>query len=1437
MDSYPGVGVAELRNDITKGPNGLESMDHLLGGLPMSVEVTIVRNGRSLTTQALADTGASTNVMISEAIAEKLMKYLDVMPEERVPKSLAGFDGKISQEVNLVIKTNLRVQGRVVPDVEMVVTNMGHDMILGRIFMENHDLLVDCRRGRLLFPPEWVPSLPSVGDIPMDQAGNLLTDPSYDEDVERRNRLFEKEDKRRRDGRMSQARKTTNQRMGAPLPEQVPNEALVQQRIKELEQVHPKEVPVHTATPKILLRSPRRFHELERGYRQGESRMNQRLEEDQRSCEGETDSTPPHHPTKEEPRTDKYQSRDAQGPYALQRDGVGWYKHRPPDVACIGAVGFSRALKEPGTQEPVAIDLFTLDKWIEDQRADELLPGDEEELRRKAQELVPRQHHEHLDVFSKAVSDRLSEHRPGVDHNIELEDKPETLGYSPLYKMSLEEMETCRKYISEHLEKGFIEPSSAPWAAPVLFSRKASGGLRLCVDYRKLNAITRKDRYPLPLIEETLTRLAQARIFTKIDIRQAFHKVRLVPGVEDLTTFRTRYGAYKYRVVPFGLTNGPSTFQRFINHTFRGYLDEFCTAYIDDILIYSKSREEHEEHVSKVLDRLREAGLQADLAKCEFYVTETKFLGYIIKPEGVGVDPDKVEVIRDWGIPIRDGKAVVKGVRSFLGFCNFYRKFIEKYGQIAKPLSELTHIHADLTWTSRHRQAFDELKQKLAEAPVLRHFDYNLETMMETDVSDGVAAGALSQRISPEDPWHPVAFYSENLHGAELNYGIHDKEMLAMMKGLLCWRSELIGLQNERPFVAITDHRALEYFSTKRVLNLRQAGWAELMSQYNFIITYRPGERNTIPDILSRPMEGTRTQKEKRDEQRTMALFRPTTAPFDTGDDPVPIFVLGEVDPPEKSGVELLDELLQANKTDPELADYRVKGRSTEELDWEMRGELVLYQGRLVVPEQNFLRTRVIEEAHARLGSAHPGKGKTRKLVSSRYWWPKMHTYIDQYVDNCPCRSAKVPRDKTPGLLSPLPIPDERWEHLVMDFKEMPKDKDGYDNIFVVIDRLTKMTWTTPCHKTATGKDAAWMYYNGPYRWTGWPASIVSDQGRQFTGHFTDEASRIHGTKLEFATAGHKQSSGQVEIMNEYIDQRLRPFVNHFQDNWSRALPAMDGVQASMPHESLGGVSPRQVLMGKPMRTTYDWEARTRSLEQLPVPERMSRKEAQDMARQIKEWEDFAKRAVQRAQEQWTRSVNQHRREPDFGLGDRVFIRSKAGMQTDRPSDKLSFPMTPISYKIIEEHPTRPNTYKLEFSHSWRGQEWFNADRLRKDPDNPVPGQDPTNPDGEIVDPDFGEKEWEVEKVESSRLYYRKLQYQVKWKDCDPDPEWYPASDFKNSARLLKEYHDQNPEAAGPPLRLDTWLKAAEEDSFDPPHEDDDKPRGASISRTRRRQR
>jgi hypothetical protein len=452
------------------------------------------------------------------------------------------------------------------------------------------------------------------------------------------------------------------------------------------------------------------------------------------------------------------------------------------DIAFVGGPGFDRTARKKDAKLHV-ISLKEIDALINEKK----LPDEPDaELIRKN---LPAAYQDYIDVFSKRASDQLPPYRAGVDCKIKLEDDPvRAVSCQPLRKMSLLELEAAKAYLIDNLEKGFIVPSDAPFASPILMAYQ-NGKYRFCVDFRRLNMLTTKDRYPLPLIDELLERLSHARIFTKLDVRQGFHRIRMAsPGDEDLTTFRTRYGQFKYRVMPFGLTNGPAVFQRFMNSILLDCLDKFVTAFMDDLLIYSQNQTEHEAHVKTVLQRLRKAGLQASITKCEFNVTRTKYLGYIISTEGIAVDQEKAAVIQGWQRP-----STVKGVQSFLGFCNFYRRFLKGYSALARPLTRLTKKDVPFVWDQQCERAFRELKAGLVGAPLLRHFRPELPTKLETDASDGTVAAALSQ-LCKDGLWHPIGFFSKTMVAAEINYDIHDKEMLAIIRALEEWRAELQSL-------------------------------------------------------------------------------------------------------------------------------------------------------------------------------------------------------------------------------------------------------------------------------------------------------------------------------------------------------------------------------------------------------------------------------------------------------------------------------------------------------------------------------------------------------------------------------------------------------------------------------------------------------------------
>jgi transposase InsO family protein len=455
---------------------------------------------------------------------------------------------------------------------------------------------------------------------------------------------------------------------------------------------------------------------------------------------------------------------------------------------------------------------------------------------------------EEADVFDAEKASILPPHNR-YDHAIDLDGGEPP--YGPLYNLSVSELKALREYLDDAQAKGWIRPSVSAAGAPILFVPKKDGSLRLCVDYRGLNRVTKKNRYPLPLISETLDRLVGAKVFTKLDLKDAYHRLRIKRGDEWKTAFRTRYGHFEYLVMPFGLANAPATFQAYINHAMQGLLDVVCVVYLDDILIFSQNQDEHRSHVKQVLKKLRKFGLYANLKKCEFETDTVEFLGFIVSTEGVKMDERRVQTIKEWPIP-----TTIRELQVFLGFANFYRRFIERYSKIAAPMTSLLRGgKQNLDWGGKEQEAFQTLKNAFLAAPLLQHFDPTLPVFVETDASGFAIAGVLSQPFPSDDGTNahrkPVAYWSRKLAPAEANYETHDAELLAIVAAFKQWRHYLEG--SAHTVTVLTDHNNLQYFMTTKELNSRQARWAEKLARFDFVIQHRPGKSNPADAPSRRP--------------------------------------------------------------------------------------------------------------------------------------------------------------------------------------------------------------------------------------------------------------------------------------------------------------------------------------------------------------------------------------------------------------------------------------------------------------------------------------------------------------------------------------------------------------------------------------------------------
>ncbi|CAI7814425.1 unnamed protein product, partial [Closterium sp. NIES-54] len=401
---------------------------------------------------------------------------------------------------------------------------------------------------------------------------------------------------------------------------------------------------------------------------------------------------------------------------------------------------------------------------------------------------------------------------PARTHEHEIVEEP---GAKPVsrapYRLSPTKLTDMKIQIEYLLDRQLVRPSTSPYGAPVLFTPKPDGSLRMCIDYRALNKQTVKNKYPIPRIDDLLDQLRGATVFSKLDLRSGYWQIKMADNLIHKTAFRTRYGSYEYLVMPFGLCNAPATFQAEMNHIPRPLLDECVVVYLDDILIYSKNMKEHVEHLQKVFEILRKNKFYVKLSKSDFALKKVQFLGHMVGAEGVHVDPRKIEAVKKWKVPEN-----MKELQQFLGFTNYYNRFVPQYAKIAAPLTDLLKKDTPFKWDTPHQQAMEQLQTALTTTPVLILPDPEKDYVVEADASDQAIGAVLMQDHG--NGLQPIAYLSKKLHGAELNYPIHDKEALAIVVAFKAWRCYLEGAKT----TVYTDQCSLKYLKSQPTLSRRQ---------------------------------------------------------------------------------------------------------------------------------------------------------------------------------------------------------------------------------------------------------------------------------------------------------------------------------------------------------------------------------------------------------------------------------------------------------------------------------------------------------------------------------------------------------------------------------------------------------------------------------------
>jgi hypothetical protein len=937
-----------------------------------------------------------------------------------------------------------------------------------------------------------------------------------------------------------------------------------------------------------------------------------------------------------------------------------------------------------------------------------------------------------------------------VYHRFRLKD-PEKVIKCRSYACPKKYKDAWRQLLDQHLAAGRIRESSSEFCSPSFLIPKADPTVlpRWVNDYRALNDNTIPDHYPLPRIESILSDCAKGSIWAKIDMTNSFFQTRVHPDDVKFTAVMMPFGLYEWVVMPMGCKNAPATHQRRMNKALQKYIGKICHVYLDDIVIWSNSIEEHQRNVRTILQALRDADLYCSTKKSQLFTTELDFLGHHISQRGIEPDARKVEKIQAWPVPRN-----TKDVRKFLGLVQYLAAFLPRLAEHRSVLTPLTTKEAQKEWpgwTERHQEAFQSIKEIVLSTECLTTVDHDnmgdRKIFVTCDASDRRTGACLSFGETWETA-RPVAWDSVQLSQAEKNYPTHEKEMLAIVRALKKFRADLLGTH----FTVYTDHRTLECFKGQRDLSRRQARWQEFLAEYDFEIKYLKGEENTVADALSRM-------------------------------------------PEEEEGVEAVASVLTVS-SDPKISgDIRVGYTSDSFCQKILKNQdsfptvkvvdgLIYIGSRLVVPRVGTIREDLFRMAHDSLG--HFGAEKSYANLRSAYYWPRMRVELEEaYVPGCDaCQRNKGSTKRPAGPLHPLPVPDERGDSVAVDFIGPLPEDEGFDAIVTMTDRLGSDVRVVPTRTDISAEGFAEVFFEHWYCENSLPLEFISDRDKLFVSRFWRHLTKLAGIKLGMSTAFHPETDGSSERTNKTVNQCLRYHVTRNQTGWVRALPRVRFAIMNTVNKSTG-FSPFQLRMGRSPRL-------------IPPITQASRNQVgsggMDAVRlmdQISTDVAEAKDNLMLAKVFQADHANRRRGSEDAYKTDDLVMLSTANRRKDYASTgsgrkaKL-FPRQDGPYRVVEAFP-QTSTYRLDIPNAPPNFCFtFHASQLKRYVSNDRDlflGRELSR-DGPVV-LENGEEEHVIERILDERRWGRGWQYLVRWKGYGPgDDEWLPRRELEETVAL-----------------------------------------------------
>ena len=791
-----------------------------------------------------------------------------------------------------------------------------------------------------------------------------------------------------------------------------------------------------------------------------------------------------------------------------------------------------------------------------------------------------------LDILLAEYADIFATTSLDLGHTSIIEHKIDTGNASPIkqqpYRASHSQKVSIEHHINDMLDQGIIEVSSSPWSSPVVLVKKKDGSTRFCIDYRKLNATTRKDSYPLPRIDDALDSLAGSKYFSTLDLQSGYHQVAMHPESKEKTAFISHAGLYQFNVLSFGLTNAPPQFQRLMSRVLHGLEWKVCLVYIDDVIIFSSSFAEHLSRLQLVFDRFRAANLKLKPSKCYFARDSVNYLGFVVSSKGIAPDTYKLDAVRSFPTP-----KTVKEVRSFLGLCNYYRRFVKDFANIASPLNHLTRKNVRFSWSSDCEIAFAELKSRLCSPPILAYPNFDLPFHLYTDASQYALGFILGQVVDGKEV--VLAYGGRELSDAEKKYSTTEREALAVVDGIKRYQPYLTG----QSFFVHTDHGSLSWLMKVKDPTGRLARWALQLQQYDFQIIHRSGSSNGNADALSRRPYSTPVNSLSSEHLVSVA------------DISVPLAVIDHPCPPpetlyklQREDSNLIDIInyLESNELPSNDKQARSLLLSIDSFFLNERGILCHLWSpgkrrvqqlcvQVVIPAS--LRHEVLVACHDHCTASHLGITKTYDKIRARYYWPNMFKDIEHWCNSCvDCAMKKIPRGHRRAPLLPIPV-EGAFDRVAMDILgPFPETHDGNRYIIVISDYYTRWPEAFALPSTEASRIAHILVDEILAR-HGAPRALLSDRGPNFLASIVKEVCKMMNTRRQLTTAYHPQTDGLVERFNATLAEGLSMYVSSNQKDWDKHIPMVLFAYRVSPNVTTGE-SPFYLLYGREPRLPID---------------------------------------------------------------------------------------------------------------------------------------------------------------------------------------------------------------------------------------------------------